>query len=85
MAGTAYQGTQLTALYQGEDDVLNLDMDATLNTIYRQWNWNILFYEGEPERFYRRMTKKFSCTFKEVKTETNAEDFYVHIVYKIIK
>ena len=83
MAGTAYQGTQLQMVVQGEDDVLNLDMDS--NTIYRQWNWNIVFYEGEPEKFYRRLNKASTITFNELKTETNAESFFTHIIYKIIK
>jgi len=85
MAGTQYQGTQLAIAFQGEDNVLNTDMDVTANTIYRQWSWLMGAYEGEPEKFPRKMTKAFSCTFTVTKTETNAEDFFVHLVYKITK
>ena len=83
MAGTAYQGTEIigTALY--EDDLLN-DTQA-YNYSYVHWNWNQPYVRTEPELFSRQMTNKFTYTFTEEKTETNAEDFYVYIIYKVTK
>ena len=85
MAGTAYQGTQIKMNVQGEDNYLNVDMDATLNFLSYQWNW----YQPNPpsmeERFPRRLNNDSSVTFTEQKTETNAESFWVHIVYRITK
>ena len=37
MAGTAYQGTQIKMIVQGEDHYLNVDMDATFNFLSYQW------------------------------------------------
>lgn len=86
MAGTTYQGTEISCVFQGEDDKLNVDMDATANTLYFGWNWYQPFPPPvEPELFPRRLTNDFSLTIKEEKRETNAEDFFVHAIYKITK
>jgi hypothetical protein len=85
MAGTAYQGTQIKMIVQGEDHYLNVDMDATFNFLSYQWNWNQPNPPPMEERFARYLNNDSSIQFTEEKTETNAEDFFVHIVYKITK
>jgi hypothetical protein len=85
MAGTAYQGTQIKMNVQGEDNYLNVDMDATLNFLSYQWNWNQPNPPPMEERFSRYLNNDSSIIFTEEKTETNAETFFVHIVYKLTK
>ena len=83
MAGTAYQGTAITMVVSAMDHYLNTDPDFSTTGV--QWNWNHPFVEAEPERITRKLNNDTSITFKEEKTETNAEDFEVMIIYKITK
>ena len=83
MAGTAYQGTSLIGKALDEDVGLNDSMQYS--SVWVHWNWNQPYVQCEPEKFSRRMTNEFTYTFTEEKTETNAENFFVHIVYKITK
>lgn len=81
MAGTAYQGTQITMVVSNLDHEKNTTPDYT--TCGVQWNWYNTCVEAEPERVDRILTNESVITFKEEKTETNAEDFEVTIIYKI--
>ena len=83
MAGTAYQGTQITMVISAMDHTLNVDPCHT--TMGVQWNWNKPFVEAEPQKIPDKLTKTSSICFKESKTETNAEDYEVYIIYKISK
>jgi hypothetical protein len=84
MAGVAgNQGVQISMTVTGEDDATNTD--PNYNVMY----WNSVTYAPNhypiEERFERNLNIDSTITFKEVKMETNAEDFFVHIVYKLNK
>ena len=83
MAGTAYQGTQITMHTDRTDHTLNDTGDQEIMGV--QWNWNHPYIEGEPQKIPDLLTNKSIILFKEEKTETNAEDFEVYIIYKITK
>lgn len=81
MAGTAYQGGLVSAVKVGFNDVLNTDPD------HEAWGytfiWNHPIVDLEPEMFRSKGTETASITFKEQKTETNAEIISVYILYEI--
>lgn len=82
MAGVEYQGGIISIIKSGFDDILNDDPEDAL---YFQFSYtsNILIDIDDPEWFASKGTTAAAVTFKEVKTQTNAEDFHVHIYYKI--
>jgi hypothetical protein len=84
MAGVAgNQGVQISLTVTGEDDATNTDPN------YSVMYWNSVTYAPNmypfEERFERNLNIDSIVTFKEVKMETNAEDFFVHIEYKLNK
>lgn len=83
MAGTAYQGTQITMNVSAMDHYLNTDADYKIMGV--QWNWNHPFVESEPQKIPMMLTNDSSICFKEEKTETNAEVYEVYIIVKITK
>lgn len=85
MAGTVYQGTQIKMIVVSEDKATNSDQDAAFNFLSYQWNWNQPNPPPLEERFRRYLNNTSSIQFTEEKTEVNAEDFWVHIVYKLEK
>ncbi len=84
MAGVEYQGGIISIVKSGFDDTLNT---SPLDPLYFQFSYtsNIHLDIDDPEWFASKGTTTAAVTFKEVKTQTNAEDFHVQIYYKITK
>lgn len=80
MAGTAYQGGLISAVKSGFNDVLNTEALTDVGYIF---NFHRPIIDIEPEMFRAKGTTTAKITFKEQKTETNAEVIQVQILYEI--
>lgn len=81
MAGTTYQGALISSVKSGFDDTLNADPDMDGMGYFIGWRQPLI--DIEPEMFRSKGTTTASITFKEVKTETNAEVIQIQILYEI--
>ena len=84
MAVNLNQGGQVSMTVTGEDHSLNQDPDFNV-CLFSTWNWKQPTPAPIEERFPRYLNIDSSIVFKENKVETNAEDSYIHIVYKLSK
>jgi len=80
MAITAYQGGLISAVKVGFNDVLNTEPLTNVGYIF---NFHNPIIELEPEMFRAKGTLTASITFKEQKSDTNADTIQVQILYEI--
>lgn len=83
MAGVQYQGAIISGVKSGFDHTL---YTQTNDVQYYQFTYTTPYVGPlEPELWTSQGTTTASITFKEVKTQTNAEDIQIHIMYELTK